>query len=208
MSKVGGQGEFGELVKDTHTFVALGAQSRSVFNLEKRLPAQVFQKTIGTYYAFEYSLIFSNDFATFLSSIASQFKDKTIHYMTLEPGPEYYYNHYGFFGLASFVPAELQTRYVKTMTRNGAADSFKARGGDICVFWGSSLAWGIFCDRISWELCVMGIAGSNQLSIPHNVPLMDLNNVGGYVSAAYHWKPSVASEFERDFNRTYLHKQE
>jgi hypothetical protein len=202
------QGEFDELVADSRTFVALDAQSRSIFDLEKRLPAQVFQKAIGKYYAFEYALIFRNDFATLLSSIADQFKDKTIHYMTLEPGPEYYYNHYGFFGLASFSPVDLQTRYVKTMTRNGAADSFQVRGGDICVFWGSSLAWGIFCDRISWELCVMGIAGNQQLSIPRGFPLMELNNVGSYISAAYHWKPSVASEFMRVFNKTYLRDQE
>ena len=125
--------------------------------------------------------------------------------MTLDPSPEYYYNHYGFFGLASFAPAELQTRYAKVMTREGAADSFRnhVNGG---VFWGSSLAWGIVCDRISWELCVLGIADSQKLSVCHGFPLMKLDKVAGYVAAAYHWKPSVASDFAKDFDRVYMGK--
>lgn len=190
-----------ELIADPREFVSLQMQGRSVFDLEKRLPSQVFQRKCR-YYACEYPLIFDKAFSLFLSSIASQFKDQTVHYMTLDPSPDYYCKHYGHFGLASFDPKILQTRYMDVMTRNDPG-SFRSHV-NIGAFWGSSLSWGIMCDRISWELCIIGIAGGSKLSICSNFPLMKLNDVNRYVAAAYHWKPAVASDFSREFSENYL----
>jgi hypothetical protein len=122
--------------------------------------------------------------------------------MTLEPDPWIYFNNYGFYGLASFEPSKLMDNYLKVMYRDAGSDSFRA-SADVSVFWGSSLEWGIFCDRISWELCLMGVSKDLDESIIGKLNRMDSFRVKNYISAAYHWKPTVAVEFLNQFTKNY-----
>lgn len=194
--------EIPELITDTETFLALDGQARSMFDLEKRLPSQVFQRAMGSYIAFEYGWLWGNDFAKVLSTVAHCFGDKMVYYRALDPQPESYFEKHGWFGTASFQTADLKTRYSDIMGGRGAAFLFTA-GVNICALWGSSLAWGIVCDRISWELCVMGIAGDKDFAILSKIRSLDSKTVDRYIAAAYHWKPETAKEFSREFHRNY-----
>lgn len=193
-----------ELITDKNVFSALRTQCSTVFDIEKRLPEKVFQNKFERYCAFEHSQIGSESFAAYLVDMACRFSDVTVNYMTLEPDPvDYYFKHCGFYGVASFDPATLIDNYMKIMFRGGSADSFLARGGDVGVFWGSSLQWGIFCDRISWELCVMGFYDGLKQSIMNVFDCMNTQLIGDYISNEYRHKPVVASEFLRSLEKNY-----
>lgn len=195
--------QYSELITDRNAFVRLSEECCAVFDIAQRLPSQVFRGNFKKYYEFEYGQILSKYFAPFLTKVAQKASDKAVNYMTLEPDPSYYFNNYGFFGLASFEPVNLISNYINVMNRDGVADSFRARGGDIAVLWGSSLEWGIFCDRKAWDLCVMGVSLELDQSIISKLNIMDSTRVKNYISTAYHWKPSVAIEFLDEFFKNY-----
>lgn len=192
-----------ELISDKVEFTRLSDECRAVFDLERRLPQRVFRRDFNKYYAFEYVSIFFKYFAPFLVDVSKVFSDKAVNYMTIDPIPDYYFSNYGFYGLASFEPAKLNSDYMKIMTRDGMADSFRT-GGNVGIFWGSSLKWGIFCDRKDWELCVMGVSQEFDEAIMSSIRKMDLSQVQSYIAAAYHWKPSVAAEFADAFPKNYF----
>jgi hypothetical protein len=199
--------QYSELITHRDTFRALRDECSAVFDTQRRLPEYVFRQALTTYYVFEYGLIMRNEFATFLANVARRFGDSTVNYMTLDPDPEvYYYRNCGFYGLASFDPSTLTDNYMKVMSRDGNADSFRVRGGDVGVMWGSSLKWGIFCDRMSWELCLMASPSPLDDFMVENsrtVSYMNTNLLRNYVSNEYRHEPSVALEFLRDLAKNY-----
>jgi hypothetical protein len=104
--------------------------------------------------------------------------------MTIQPDPVYYYyDHLSFFGLAVFPLDRLKERYIEVMRRGGKPDSFLARGGDVGVFWGSSLRWGLHCDRISWELCVLGLPRGVDLP-KDGVRELDTETLSAYIRSS------------------------
>lgn len=196
--------QHGELITAADAFSTLRAQCTAVFDIEKRLPEQVFKKKFDRHRAFEHGLIYQEKFAIYLASLARRFTDTSVNYMTLEPDPvDYYLKHCGFYGLASFAPASLISDYMMVMSRNRSADSLLVRGGDVGIFWGSSLQWGIFCDRISWELCVVGFSGNLNDPITDVVNYMDMQVVRDYVANAYRHEPAVAQNFLNGFENNY-----
>jgi hypothetical protein len=127
---------YSELIADTNLFSALRHACGLVFNTSKRLPERVFCQQFVEYYAFEHGMIMRASFAAFLTNIACRFGDKAVNYMTLDPDPvEFYYRNCGFFGVASFQPSTLIENYIKVMSRDGKADSFRTTGGDVGVIW-------------------------------------------------------------------------
>ena len=198
-----------QLVKDSETFHALSDECNAVFNTTKRLPEYVFQRPFVRYYPFEHGLIMRKAFAGFLTNVARYFGDRAVNYMTLDPHPEkYYLRKYGFYGLASFEPSTLVDNYMNVMYRGGKADSFLARGGDIAVMWGSSRGWGIFCDRISWELCLMASSAKiDNLVVDEvtasTVSYMKPELLRSYVLNEYKHKLSAATTFLTVLTKNY-----
>lgn len=195
----------GELVVDREAFLVLAEECNQVIDTRKRLPDFVFQHTFAKYFAIEHAHIYRKEFGSFLFKLSNIFGDKSINYMTLEPDPvDYYYRHSSFFGLASFEPSSLVERYQPVMSRGGNVDSFLHRGGDVGAFWGSSLKWGIFCDRISWELAV--IATSEHVDVPTlgGFRRMDASSLSDYMKSQYSMKdPGVALDFTQRFLSNY-----
>ncbi len=191
-----------ELVVDKEAFSVLSGECERIINTQKRLPDFVFRRSFAKYFAIEYAHVYKREFGLFLSKISSIFADESVNYMTLEPHPvDYYYRHFSFFGLASFKPASLVERYKPVMSRDGHVDSFLNRGGDVGVFWGSSLKWGIFCDRISWEMAVIAVSENVDVPTISGFRCMDPSWLSDYMKAQYSSKdPSIAL----DFNRTFL----
>jgi len=193
-----------ELVTDRNAFLDLRRECETIIDTQKRLPEFVFRRPFAKYFAIEHFAIQRKEFILFLSRLANSSKDELVNYMTLKPDPvSYYFQHYDFYGLASFRPSTLAERYLPVMSRDGHVDSFRARGGDVGVFWGSSLKWGIFCDRISWELAV--IAVSEKIEVPANEELgiMDSSLFWDYMKSLYWWDQSKAIEFAKVFALNY-----
>lgn len=181
-----------ELICDKETFSSLKQECSKIFDLQKRLPDFVFKRTFRRYCAIEYAQIYKKQFGGFLLKLSESYADEKVYYMTVDPDPvDYYYKRCSFFGLASFDPSNLAERYKSVMSRDGNIDSFFARGGDVGVFWGSSLMWGIFCDRLSWEIAV--IAVSNELDISEfcGFRCIDATFLLEYIKSQYPKEPLV-----------------
>ncbi len=193
-----------ELVADIREFSALRSECDSIFQTNKRLPEVVFRQPIDSLYAFAYDYIKMKDSATFLSDVAREFGDRVVNYMTVSPDPvEHYFKKCGFYGVASFDALTLSDNYWKVMTRDGNVDSFLFRGGDVGVMWGSSLKWGMFCDRISWELCLMACQSPVKQSIMSPIKVMDSMELRSYELSLYRNRPQVAEEFSLALAKNY-----
>lgn len=195
--------EFPELITSESEFRSLKAECSRVFNLDNRLPDPVFAESGLRHYAFEHGYIFLPEFANLLTRIADVAGDPVVNYMTVDPSAdEYYHQHCGFYGAASFTPGALKQRYLSVMSRNRNVDSFQFRGGDVGVFWGSSLTWGIMNDRKSWELAVLGTA-FDPGSLGNEVQVMDWSSFGRYVKSQYSHNAPLGSRFLETFGVNY-----
>lgn len=195
--------QYDELIADGRSFAALREECGAVFDIDQSLPSKVFRHQFERYCVFEHANIRQRSFATFLTSIADICSDEVVNYMTLRPDPiDYYYKNCGFYGVASFKAKDLAENYLKVMGRDGKVDSFFARGGDVGVFWGSSKEWGIFCDRISWEICLMGFSCALD-KISGMVHSLNSASLRSYISKEYQHKPQVAQEFLMQLMKNY-----
>lgn len=193
-----------ELISQREFYESLRRGCDEIFDASARLPEKVFRAPFEQYVFFEHAHIYGHDFGEFLFAIASQVGDACVNYMSVEPDPVYYYfDLVGFYGLASFHVDRLKERYIRVMRRGGEADSFLARGGDVGVFWGSSLKWGLHCDRISWELCVLGLPRGIGLPKLDGLGEMDAEKLSGYIRSLYHWNPQKAEDFIRRLPQNY-----
>ena len=193
-----------ELVVDREVFSVLRGECEKIVNTRNRLPDVVFQRSFAKYCAIEHAHIFTKEFGSFLFKLSNIFEDQSVNYMTLEPDPvDYYYRHYSFFGLASIKPSSSVERYVPVMSREGNVDSFRSRGGDVGAFWGSSLNWGIFCDRISWEIAVVAVDENIDIPAISGFRCMDASWLLDYVGSQYSENTSVALDFTQKFLANY-----
>jgi hypothetical protein len=198
-----------ELITDEHSFRILREQYSALFQADRRLPGQAFRRDFSNYYAFEYAHIMRREFASFLVDLAKEVREKEVNYMTIEPhAVDYYHRHCGFFGLASFSVDAIVDNYIDVMYRGGNADSFRARGGDVGVFWGESLKWGIFCDRKSWELCLLGSDVTLDKLAKDDLKCMSASNIETYISGLYQNRNNVGREFVTEFERNYRLEKE
>lgn len=193
-----------ELVADREVFSALSAECEKIINTTKCLPDFVFRHPFGRYFVIEYPHTTVPKFAAFLLRMAEVFQDESVNYMTLRPhAVKYYHDRLGFFGLASFKPSNLLESYIPVMSRRGAADSFRARGGDVGAFWGSSLKWAVFCDRISWELAVIAVPQEVDVRAATDFGCMDAAAVSSYIESLWRSKPTTALDFNQRFLANY-----
>jgi len=193
-----------ELVVDGEAFSILAGECERVINTQKRLPDFVFQHSFAKYFAMANAHVSRKDFGAFLFKLSTIFGDGSVNYMTIDPHPvDYYYRHFSFFGLASFRPSSLVERYMPVMSREGNVDSFLARGGDVGAFWGSSLKWGVACDRISWEMAVIAVSEDIDIPTMSGFQCLDALRLLAYVKSQYVKDASVASNFTRRFLANY-----
>jgi len=196
-----------ELVIDKKVFSALSDECERIIDTRKRFPDFVFQRSFARYFAIEHSHIGREEFGLFLFKMSNIFNDESVNYMTIVPHPvDYYYRHYSFFGLASFDPPSLVERYLPVMSRGDDVDSFLHRGGDVGAFWGSSLKWGISCDRISSEMAVIAVSDNVDVPTVSNFRSMDASEISGYMKSQYRMKDpsdSIALDFAQRFLANY-----
>jgi hypothetical protein len=196
-----------ELVIDREVFSVLREECEKIIDTRKRLPEFVFQRSFARYFAIEHSRIGRKEFGLFLFKLSNIFEDESVNYMTIIPHPvDYYYRHYSFFGLASFNPPSLVERYLPVMSREKDVDSFLYRGGDVGAFWGSSLKWAIFCDRISLEMAVIAVSDNVDIPTISDFRCMDASEMLGYMKSQYRIKdPSnfIALDFAQRFLANY-----
>ncbi|HTS16298.1 MAG TPA: hypothetical protein VMP11_01875 [Verrucomicrobiae bacterium] len=193
-----------ELVTDRNVFLGLRQQCETIIDTKKRFPEFVFRRSFAKYFAIDHGEIHRKEFTSLLERMAYSSKDESVSYMTLAPDPvNYYLKNYKFYGLASFRPASLTERYLPVMFRDGQADSFLARGGDVGAFWGSSLKWAVFCDRISWELALIAVSEKTETLTDAGFRLMDSSLLLDYMNSLYYADPSKAREFTKTFAMNY-----
>lgn len=195
---------YSELIVDKNSFLSLSQECNKVFDTTCRLPDLVFRTPSKQCYAFAHAYIFMKGFPMFLDRLADTFSDEKVNYMNLESGPVEYFKHSGFYGLASFEKRRLREQYLKVMIGDAEvrADSFAANGHR-GVIWGSLLEWGMCCDRISWELCVMGASRRVDESIMGMLKCMDSAALASYIKNEYRHEPSVAAGFLKEFAANY-----
>ena len=191
-----------ELVIDNEAFTVLRGECERIIDTHKRLPDLVFRRSFAKYFAIEYGHIYANEFGAFLFAISGIFGDESVHFMTIDPPPESYYSQCSFFGAASFERSSLVKRYVPVLSRERNVPQLLA-GVNVGVFWGSSLKWGIACDRISWELAVIAVSEDIDVPTISGFRCKDPSGVSSYMNSHYHWKPSGASDFTQRFLANY-----
>jgi hypothetical protein len=196
-----------ELIADGTTFSFLRGECEKIIDTRKRLPDFVFRRPFARYFVIEYAHVYGGgshgeQFVSFLSKMSGICRDHSVNYMILDPKPgDTHWEQPSSFGIVSFKPSSLKERYALVMGNAGISKIL--RGANLGVFWGSSLAWGIFADRISWELGV--IAVPETIDVPTNSGLRCLNaaQIASYMASQYHWKKSVADDFNRRFFSNY-----
>ena len=188
-----------ELVTDTEVFSALSTECEKIIDTRKRLPDFVFRRSFANYVPIEYSYIQREGFAAFLSKLSGIFQDESVNYMAVDPSAVEYHDRYNcsFFGLATFKPSNLPERYVPALRPRLLA------GVNIGVFWGSSLEWAIFCDRISWELAVIAVPQNVDVRAMTDFKCMDAAAVSSYMKSLYHWRIPTALDFNQRFLANY-----
>ena len=192
----------GELVADKEVFSFLSGQCGKIFDTSKRLPDFVFRHCFAKYFAIEYGHIYGKSFGSFLFQMSTIFDDESANYMALDPHPDSYYQNSSHFGAASFRPSSLVERYVPVLSRERNVPQLLS-GVNVGVFWGSSLKWGIFCDRLSWEMAVIAVSRTVDVPTISGFRCMDAAGVSSYMKSQYHWKPSAALEFIQTFLTNY-----
>jgi hypothetical protein len=193
-----------ELVVDEAAFSALRRDCEKLIDIRKRLPDFVFQRSFHRYFAIEHAHIYRKEFGAFLFKLSNIFKDVTVNFMLLDPAPSDLFHQDSFFGLASFQPESLTERYVPVMSIRSIVSL--AVLGNVGAFWGSSLGWGIFCDRISWEMDVIAVSGTVDVPAITDFRCMDASTLPGYIKSQYCVKDpsnSIASDFTRRFLFNY-----
>ncbi len=197
----------GELVVDEAVFSALRRDCEKLIDTRKRLPDFVFQRSFDRYFAIEHAHIYRKEFGSFLFNLSDIFKDVTVNFMLLDPSPTDLFHRESFFGLASFQPESLLERYVPVMSlRSTRSVVSLAVLGNVGAFWGSSLSWGIFCDRISWEMDVIAVSGSVDVPAITDFRCLDASTLPRYIKSQYSVKDpsnSIASDFTRRFLANY-----
>lgn len=191
------------LVVDEATFSALTAECEKIIDTRKRLPDFVFRRSFARYSATEYNHIYEKEFGALLFNLSNIFGDELVNYITLDPSPEDNgYRQHSYFGLASFEPSTLAARYVPTLFRENK-DSKILVGVNVGAFWGSSLSWGIFCDRKSWEMAVIAVAENVDVPKISGFRCWNASEVSSYMKSQYHWKLATALEFNEKFLANY-----
>lgn len=191
-----------ELVVDRDVFSVLRGECEKIIDTRKRIPDFVFRRAFAKYVVVEHSYIWSNDFGAFLSALSAIFADNAVNYMSIDPDPvDCYRSRSGFFGLASFKSSSLVERYTPAMTLN--LGSSLVAGGNVGAFWGSSLQWGIICDRISWEIAVIALAKDVDVPEISGFRCMDASQLSVCINNDYSWDPAVASDFNKRFFANY-----
>ncbi len=195
-----------ELISDPKAFLRLSAQCAQIINAEKRLPEFVFQRPFARYFAVEYAHVYRLTFGKLLREMSVIFGDESVSYMVLDPRPgDEYFRHSSFYGLISFEPATLPDRYSEVVGLPKGRSTILA-GANLGVFWGSSLEWGVFADRFSWELAVIATQRDLDVSRILGWPFFNAGQVASYMRSQYHSKDpsdSIAAGFSRKFLANY-----
>lgn len=196
----------GELITNRKAFSFLSRECEKIIDTSKRLPEFVFRRSFNKYFVIEYAHIYKKEFAAFLSQMSTVHKDEFVNYMSLDPHPvDYYYEHSSVFGLASFRSPSLSERYLPVLYREQGVSKLLA-GVNVGVFWGSSLKWGIFCDRISWEMAVIAVSENVDVPTLSGLRCWNASEVSSYVKSQYSTKDpsnSIALEFSQKFLANY-----
>lgn len=195
-----------ELALDQETFSRLSGECEKIIDTQKRLPDFVFRRVFPKYYVFAYASVYGSEFGAFLSKVSNSLGEQFVNYMVLDPHPVDYYAKYGsFFGLVSLPTADLSERYTTVMHPVKGISRILA-GANVGVFWGTSLEWGIFCDRISWEIAVIAVPANIDAAKIGGFRCLDASQLKSYMRSEYHVKDpsdSTASNFSRRFLVNY-----
>ena len=193
-----------ELISNPREFLRLAAQCDEIICTAKRLPDFVFKRPFEKYYAVEYAHLYRRTFGALLREMSVVFGDDSVSYMVLDPR-EGYRADSSFFGLISFGPSTLPDRYFEVMSPVKGCSKILAEA-NLGVYWGSSLQWGVFADRISWELAVIATQKDIDVSTILGWPCFNAEGVAGYMRSQYYTTdPSdvVAGEFNEKFLASY-----
>jgi hypothetical protein len=193
-----------EVVVDREVFSALKAECEKLIDTQKRLPDFVFRRAFANYVPIDCAYIYTHKFAEFLLRLSDICQDESVNYITLDPEAADYYDRYHcpYFGLASFTQSSLLERYVPAIFGNRNWPEFRA-GVHIGAFWGSSLEWAIFWDRISWELAVVAVPQNIDVRAMSDFKWMDAAKISNYMTGLYHWKLPTALNFNQRFLANY-----
>ena len=192
-----------ELVTDPAKFSALRDEVEKIVDTRKRLPDFVFRRAFARYYAVEYAHAYSK-FAVLFGAMSETFRDDWVNYMVLDPPADSYYSSAASFGLVSFPGAALLERYVQVMGSRGCSNILA--GANLGVFWGSSLEWGVFADRISWELALIATQKDMDVSTLLTWPCFTGESVRDYMTSQYRAvnpSGSIAEEFSNKLLTNY-----
>lgn len=192
---------FPELITDATEFSRLREECEKVIDTHKRLPDFVFKRHFAKYYAIEYAHAYGR-FGELLRVVSQAFGDESVNFMVLDPSPgEQYFRHSSFFGMVSFAATILPSRYSDVLSPIKPPTILA--GTNLGVFWGSSLGWGIFADRFSWELAVIAADKEIDVSSAIEWPCFNAEQVRNYMTCQYHAKDSSDS-IAHDFNAKFF----
>ncbi len=194
-----------ELIRDPATFSRLSAECDKIIDTQRLLPDFVFWQAFPKYLATEYACLYGKDAAILLSQMSRTFGDESVNFMTIDPHPvDCYYKRNSWFGLASFSSATVSERYVPIMYA-GTFPKLLA-GVNVGAYWGSSMKWAIFADRLRWELALIATQDNIEIPTIGRFRYFTAPMIASYMRSQYQSKdPSgaIASDFAARFLPNY-----
>lgn len=131
---------------------------------QRRLPAQVFSDTSGTFLFFEFARAFGDGAWRLFARLAREFCESVVRCRCVDPDAKLYYRaNFGEaaqFAFAADGAVETYLAQMHSWPPQGIADAIAYRG-DVVAWWGDSGQWACWGERES-GICVLRVAALDR----------------------------------------------
>jgi len=200
-------------IKDVNEYFKLNDILESIFQLDKEIPDNVFQKEFRNYLFEQFDNVLCGEFLTTIRGLAEKSKDDYVILAVLKPNPmDYYYKEFSYFNWLK-LPLNLSNDdywdILNEGPQNYEADAIMYNSFKIALF-SPSKKWGILADR-DFEISVIAF-NDNVFNIDYLQLLeswLPVENDSVIKWMRYSFRPDfkVPKSFSQKLRKNYQGKQ-
>ena len=195
-------------VTDPTVFDTVIVDVDQCFWRERQLPQQVFRHGMARVQFFEFGEVVTAEFWRILASLGRHYRDNEVLVTTIDPTPQYFHDHFGYFGLLRLPVNPDPERYIaawRFAPEKSRADSLNDHG-EVLAYTGTSGGWGVWADR-EFGIAIIGVRATDGIEPPaklvsNGIQFKSLEVSVDIIGLA--WAGSVApADFRDEFRRNY-----